>query len=631
MSTVSMMLAVNLDRPGTYLHWSIFVVSEANLVLIGVMVLIFAAALFVRFPGHPDTGAARPPSANGTGVVDEPEDPTMWTARVRRAALRVLPPGKLLPDRQPAYVASWIYVFGVATLAALAVVIVSGLVIAIGGPDWWHTNALGHFFNSLHLWSVELFMAFMVIHLWGKFWMAAWRGRRWLTWMTGVVAFGASVLECFTGYLSQQNFDSQWISTNGKDAINSIGIGGFFNLTNFGQMLMWHILLIPILLVALVGAHILLVRVRGVAHPLPATRAVGRDARRAARAADRATWDGPTRRYDILKEATVATAVVLGLVIALAAVLSSPDEPPVTVATWAKAAPADFIATAASELAGTSETATYGPPYNPSTSSSSNVQRVGFSWQTLTGVEIPVNPAKAFVLSPLSKLGANDPALAAAVTRYETAPGQTQLAWSQAYLKAVPRVRFVGGRPVVPAAADGPLPTLMAGELALARGGGIDADLLANRAFYGTDFTEPLLFLEDGQYFSNLAQAQHLTGAQWGVMNETGSYPGQPWLWLYTLWYQLPGFRSSANVDLIAIYLTAAATLLLLAVPFVPGLRDVPEVVPLHRIVWRQWHQRGGGTPGAGSVPTEPRAAPSPQSAQPPSSSPESVGPTPAG
>ena len=115
------------------------------------------------------------------------------------------------------------YVFGVATLAALAMAIVSGFVIALGGTDWWHTNPVGHFCNSLHLWSVELFMAFMVIHLWGKFWMAAWRGRRALTWITGVVAFVASVVECFTGYLSQSNFDSQWIATNGKDAFNAVG------------------------------------------------------------------------------------------------------------------------------------------------------------------------------------------------------------------------------------------------------------------------------------------------------------------------------------------------------------------------------------------------------------------------
>jgi hypothetical protein len=56
----------------------------------------------------------------------------------------------------------------VATLAALFVAIVSGLAIALSGPDWWHTNPVGHFFNSLHLWSVEMFMALMVIHLWGQ-------------------------------------------------------------------------------------------------------------------------------------------------------------------------------------------------------------------------------------------------------------------------------------------------------------------------------------------------------------------------------------------------------------------------------------------------------------------------------
>src|SRR2546429_9252829 len=105
--------------------------------------------------------------------------------------------------------------------------------------------------------------------------MAAWRGRRTATWITGVVAFLASVMECFTGHLSQQNFDSQWIATNGKDAFNATGIGAFFNLMNAGQMLLWHVVLIPILLIALAGAHVLLVRMRGVSHPLPAVRARG--------------------------------------------------------------------------------------------------------------------------------------------------------------------------------------------------------------------------------------------------------------------------------------------------------------------------------------------------------------------
>src|ERR1700758_3413102 len=108
-----------------------------------------------------------------------------WTAALRERMVAALPPEQALPDRQPAYVASWIYVFGVATIAALVVVIASGLAISIGGIHWWHTTAVGHFFNSLHLWSVELFFFFMVIHLWGKYWMAAWRGGRGRGRMTG--------------------------------------------------------------------------------------------------------------------------------------------------------------------------------------------------------------------------------------------------------------------------------------------------------------------------------------------------------------------------------------------------------------------------------------------------------------
>src|SRR5262249_7720443 len=80
------------------------------------------------------------------------ESPT-WTGRVRQAPVAALPPERLLPDTQPIYVASWIYVFGVLTLAALVVVLASGAVIALAGPAWWHTSSVGHFFNSMHLWG----------------------------------------------------------------------------------------------------------------------------------------------------------------------------------------------------------------------------------------------------------------------------------------------------------------------------------------------------------------------------------------------------------------------------------------------------------------------------------------------
>jgi quinol-cytochrome oxidoreductase complex cytochrome b subunit len=200
-----------------------------------------------------------------------PETGGGWTGAVRRRSVRALPPDKLLPDTQPAYMASWIYVFGVLTLASLIVVLVTGGVLALKGPAWWHVSDAGKYVNSLHLWSVELFMFFMVIHLWGKFFMAAWRGRRALTWITGTVCFLTSIGTAFTGYLVQQNFDSQWIAGQAKDGLNSVGIGAFFNVLDFGQMLMWHIVLLPFVLALLTFWHILLVRLRGIVPPIDAT------------------------------------------------------------------------------------------------------------------------------------------------------------------------------------------------------------------------------------------------------------------------------------------------------------------------------------------------------------------------
>jgi ubiquinol-cytochrome c reductase cytochrome b subunit len=190
-----------------------------------------------------------------------------WTTRLRKRAESALPPEKLLPDTQPSYVSSWIYVFGVATLVALTLVTLSGLVLALKGPAWWHVSHVGHFVNSTHLWSVELFFFSMVIHLWGKFFMAAWRGNRSLTWITGGVTFMASIGTAFTGYVSQTNFDSQWIATQAKDGINSTGAGAYFNVLDLGQMLMWHITLLPLAAIALTGLHVILVRKRGVVPP----------------------------------------------------------------------------------------------------------------------------------------------------------------------------------------------------------------------------------------------------------------------------------------------------------------------------------------------------------------------------
>jgi ubiquinol-cytochrome c reductase cytochrome b subunit len=189
------------------------------------------------------------------------------TRDLQRKLSETLPYEELLPDEQPAYVHSYVYLFGVATIASFLLLLVSGTVLAAFGPQWWHSSGAGHFFNSLHFWSVQAFFFFMVLHLWTTFFQAAWRDGRGLTWAAGVVTFLVSIVTAFTGYLSQQNFDAQWIAIQGKDAMNAVGVGAFFNLLNFGQMYGFHIFILPWVVAALIGIHLALVRIRGVVKP----------------------------------------------------------------------------------------------------------------------------------------------------------------------------------------------------------------------------------------------------------------------------------------------------------------------------------------------------------------------------
>ncbi len=202
-----------------------------------------------------------------SGDVSGSQPPASWTTALRRRLQRELPSDKLLPDREPVYVGSWVYVFGVVTIASLVWVVISGVILAFFGPQWWHVSPQGHFVNSVHFWSVQMFFIFMVLHLWGQYFGQGWRDGRASTWMIGVVVFLVSIVTAFTGYVSQQNLDSQWIAINAKDAINATGAGAFFNVLNFGQMYGLHVMLLPIGVTLLVVLHIAQVRRKGVVKP----------------------------------------------------------------------------------------------------------------------------------------------------------------------------------------------------------------------------------------------------------------------------------------------------------------------------------------------------------------------------
>ena len=195
-------------------------------------------------------------------------DRANWTLALRRFLERRLPIVHLLPDRQPYFVGSWVYIFGVVAIAALAWIVATGVLLVFFGPQWWHVSTVGHFVNALHFWAVQIFFVFMVLHLWGQYFAASWRDGRAPTWVVGVIVFAISIVATFTGYVAQQNFDAQWIAVNAKDAMNAVGVGAFFNVLNFGQMYGLHILFFPIAVATLVVVHLVQVRMRGVVKPI---------------------------------------------------------------------------------------------------------------------------------------------------------------------------------------------------------------------------------------------------------------------------------------------------------------------------------------------------------------------------
>jgi hypothetical protein len=313
-----------------------------------------------------------------------------------------------------------------------------------------------------------------------------------------------------------------------------------------------------------------------------------------------AEWQGAKRRYDLVKEAVIALLAVSVLAVGFSLIFSSPDVKPVTIAQWTAADPNDFLSTAASELDGTSGVATYGPPYTHVAGAGQNII-AGVSIQRALGVQIPIDTARAFVLDPLTVPARTEPALAAALRRYEHASHAEQQGWAQAFAAALARGNLAAQEHRSPAR-FGPVATMMAGLLQMARSGGLDGALVSTDRFYQTNYTKPLLFLSDGGYLEDLAAKQHLLGSQWGMMNETGNYPGQAWLWLYTFWYQISPFSTSDNADAQIWAIMALLSLAFVCVPFIPGVRSIPRYVPLYRLIWRDYYRtarEGSAPPGS--------------------------------
>lgn len=295
--------------------------------------------------------------------------------------------------------------------------------------------------------------------------------------------------------------------------------------------------------------------------------------------------------YDLVKELTIGTLVIGVVVVLLAVVFSTPDLPSLTAKQVNKQAPMVLVKTALDDLSQQDPISTYGPPYNRT---KDNIQKIGsFAPQTWSGVSIPIHSAKVEVIDPLQRISNIDSKLVNPLHTWNQASTKQQQDWVTAVQKVLKKSSVSHETLILPQsnqAAYGPVPKLINGYLLLAKSGLMEAAIDGQGPMPATNRTKSLLLLQDradGQYADKL----DMTGDQWGIIKETGNYPGAVWLWYYTLLYQIPPFNTAAAADLWVVIAIVVVTGLLMFIPFIPGLRSIPKGLKVYRIIWRDYYR----------------------------------------
>ena len=199
----------------------------------------------------------------------------------------------------PRETASWFYVFGSAALTCFMLQIVTGILLALiyvpsAGEAWNslqtlnHGIALGWFIRALHGWGSNFMVAIVLIHMVQVFLFGAYKFPRELTWIVGVLLLLVTLGMAFTGQVLRFDQDAYWglgigasiasrVPVIGPWAVNLMLGGPIIAGATLSRFFALHVFIVPGLLIAFVGVHLLMVLKLGINEwPMP-----GRIVRRA--------------------------------------------------------------------------------------------------------------------------------------------------------------------------------------------------------------------------------------------------------------------------------------------------------------------------------------------------------------
>ena len=235
-------------------------------------------------PARPgESGGAKPEhgavAEGGIHVVDWIDERTSLSGGLRWLLFRKVPRG-----------INWFYTLGSATLFAFLSQAVTGVFLAMyyrpdatGGAyesiRYITDQAfLGQFVRGMHKWGSSVMVILIFLHMARTFFFGAYKYPRELTWVIGVTLLILVMAMSFTGYLLPFDQRAYWASVVG---VNINGTGPFvgpylsdflragpdFGATTLSRFYAIHMLLIPGLIVALIGAHLYLITKLGISAP----------------------------------------------------------------------------------------------------------------------------------------------------------------------------------------------------------------------------------------------------------------------------------------------------------------------------------------------------------------------------
>src|SRR5271170_2787671 len=201
--------------------------------------------------------------------------------------------------RVPRETASWFYVFGSAALTCFMLQIVTGILLALiyvpsAGEAWNslqilnHGISLGWFIRGLHGWGSNFMVAIVLIHMVQVFLFGAYKFPRELTWMVGVFLLLMTLAMAFSGQVLRFDQDAYWglgigasvmgrMPLIGTPLVHSMLGGPIIAGETLTRFFAIHVFIVPGMLIAFVGVHLLMVLKLGVNEwPMP-----GRIVRRA--------------------------------------------------------------------------------------------------------------------------------------------------------------------------------------------------------------------------------------------------------------------------------------------------------------------------------------------------------------